>query len=71
MAMLYMTKPLPLSDLDLWVQPGSKKSAPRNAQSRALLTRPAEKKTTPFRFYLDSMSLPSQPRVEMIPNPHP
>src|SRR5688572_15234346 len=26
MAMLYMSKPLPLSDLDLWVEPGSKKS---------------------------------------------
>ncbi|KAG4424865.1 hypothetical protein IFR04_002025 [Cadophora malorum] len=25
MAMLYMSKPLPLSDLDLWVHPGSKK----------------------------------------------
>jgi hypothetical protein len=31
MALLYMSKPLPLTDLDLWVHPdpGSKKSASR------------------------------------------
>jgi transcription initiation factor TFIIH subunit 4 len=38
MALLYMSKPFPLTDLDLWVHPNSKRSVPKFAGPVALLT---------------------------------
>ena len=73
MALLYISKPLPVADLDSWVRPSGKGSVVLIAKSSVMLTASSERESAvsllPRLHILSATAQPGKPRAYALTNP--